>query len=164
MLALVLLQAACAGNTASVTQAGTGGAAGMPAADGGAGSAGSAIAGAGGSGSGMSFAEVYDRVISKSCGACHNDAPSFGGLAFFPGGAATAYANLVGVPAGQQPDYQCHDSGLLRVKPGDPEHSLIYLKLTAPPCGSKMPPAAFGTASDEQVELVRAWIASGAAP
>ena len=52
----------------------------------------------------------------------------------------------------------------MRVKPGDPEHSLLYLKLTLPPCGSKMPPAAFTQATEEQVSLVRQWIADGAAP
>jgi uncharacterized membrane protein len=169
-------QAAATGGSASSDAVGTAvaGAAGQAAAAGGSArsdAVGTAAAGAarqaaaaGGSASAMSFSEVYDRVIRVRCGACHNDAPSFGGLAFFPGGAATAYANLVGVPAGQEQTYRCKDSGLLRVKPGDPEHSLIYLKLTAPPCGSKMPPAAFGTVSDEQVELVRAWIAAGAAP
>jgi hypothetical protein len=132
-----------------------------PAGSGAAGS-GAAAPGAGGT---LSFAtDVYEGVIRKRCGNCHNDAPSFGGLAFFPGGAETAYANLVGVPAGAQDGYLCRASGLLRVKPGAPEASLIYLKLTNPPCGSRMPPSAFGVTTAEQVELVRKWIADGAAP
>jgi uncharacterized membrane protein len=113
----------------------------------------------------LSFAtDVFDKVIRTKCSACHNDAPSFGGLAFFPGGAATAYANLVSIPAGAAEANQCRGSGLVRVKPGDPEHSLMYLKLTMPPCGSKMPPAAFSQPTPEQVELVRQWIVDGAAP
>jgi uncharacterized membrane protein len=113
----------------------------------------------------VSFAaDVYERVMRVRCISCHSDAPSFGGLAFFPGGATFAYGNLVSVPAGAEPAYQCKDSGLMRVKPGDPEHSLLYLKLTNPPCGSKMPPAAFTQATQEQVELVRQWIMDGAAP
>ncbi len=112
----------------------------------------------------LSFAkDIFERVIRLRCANCHNDAPSFGGLALVPG-AATAYANLVGVPAGSEATYQCRDSGLLRVKPGDPEHSLLYLKLTMPSCGSKMPPAAFGQVTEEQVSLVRQWIADGAPP
>jgi mono/diheme cytochrome c family protein len=124
-----------------------------------------AAAGTGGAaGSTLSFAkDIYERVIRVRCANCHNDAPSFGGLAFVPG-AATAYGNLVGVPAGSEPTYLCRDSGLLRVKPGDPEHSLLYLKLTMPSCGSKMPPAAFGQVTEEQVSLVRQWIADGAPP
>jgi mono/diheme cytochrome c family protein len=113
----------------------------------------------------LSFAaDVYDAVILKHCGACHNDAPSFGGLAFFPGGAAFAYTNLVGVAAGKGEGFLCRDSGLMRVSPGDPEHSLLYLKLTIPPCGSKMPAADFGEVAPEQLALVRQWIMDGANP
>jgi uncharacterized membrane protein len=144
--------------------AGTGGAAGtnMLPTTAGSGAAGS-DASAPVAGDKLSFAtDVYEAVITKRCGNCHNDAPSFGGLAFFPGGAAAAYANLVDVPAGTEDGYLCRASGLVRVKPGEPEASLIYLKLTNPPCGSRMPPAAFGTPTAEQVELVRKWIADGA--
>lgn len=149
-----------------VAAAGTG-ASGTPAAaaGAGAGAAGTSAAGSGAAAGDKSSFEkdVFDKVIRVRCGNCHNDAPSFGGLAFFPG-AATAYGNLVNVPAGSEATYQCRSSGLMRVKPGDPEHSLIYLKLTMPPCGSKMPPAAFGTVTDEQVGLVRKWIMDGALP
>lgn len=114
----------------------------------------------------LSFAaDVYDAVILTHCGSCHNDAPSFGGLAFFPGGAAFAYGNLVGVSAGKGEKYLCRDSGLMRVSPGDPEHSLLYLKLTMPPCGMKMPAADFGgEVTPEELALVRQWIMDGANP
>ena len=112
----------------------------------------------------LSFeADIYGPVIRARCSACHSDAPSFGGLAFFPG-AMTAYTNLVGVPAGSAQGNLCRDSGLLRVQPGDPERSLLYLKLTKPSCGSQMPPAMFGQVTAAQVSLVRQWIADGAAP
>ena len=128
-------------------------------------------AAAGGGASGMtggagklSFAaDVYDQVIRAKCSACHSDAPSMGGLALFPG-AATAYANLVGVPAGAAEGNACRNAGVLRVQPGEPDKSLIYLKLTMPICGSVMPPAAVGQTTTAQVELVRKWIAEGAAP
>lgn len=125
-------------------------------------------AGASGSSTGtgkLSFAnDVYQKVIVNKCGACHNDAPSFGGLAFFPGGPEVAYMNLVNAPAGTEPTFKCKDSGLTRVVPGDPEHSLLYLKLTNPPCGSKMPSGIIPKATPEQLELVRQWIADGALP
>jgi uncharacterized membrane protein len=126
---------------------------------------GGASAGAAAAASGkLSFAnDVFPKVIRVKCGACHNDAPSFGGLALFPA-AETAHANLVGVPSGKKEGYLCAGSELNRVQPGEPEKSLIYLKLTNPPCGGKMPPAAFGTTTPEQVELVRQWIADGALP
>ena len=112
----------------------------------------------------LSFAtDIFPKVIRAKCSACHSDAPNMGGLAFFPG-AETAYKNLVNVPAGNEETYKCKGIGLMRVQPGDPDKSLIYLKLTNPPCGSKMPPGMFGMATPEQVELVRQWIAEGAAP
>jgi hypothetical protein len=128
--------------------------------------AGSQPAAAGAAGTGkLSFAnDIFPKVVRSKCGACHNDAPSFGGLAFFPGGPEVAYMNLVNTPAGNEPNYKCKDSGLERVQPGDPEHSLMYLKLTNPPCGSKMPSAPYGMATPEQVELVRQWIVDGAEP
>jgi hypothetical protein len=188
LLAALVLSAGCAGETErsdDSSVAGTAAGASAAAGRGGGGSSGtdsspvgagpgagaagsdSAVAGSGAPSSVamLSFAaDVYEGVLRRRCAACHTDAPSFGGLAFFPGGAAAAYANLVGVPAGAAAGNLCRDSGLLRVQPGDPDASLIYLKLTNPPCGSQMPPAAFVQATPEQVEVVRQWIADGAAP
>ncbi|HET8938401.1 MAG TPA: hypothetical protein VFN67_33385 [Polyangiales bacterium] len=124
-------------------------------------------AGAAGAGNGkLSFAnDIFPKVIRSKCSACHNDAPSFGGLAFFPGGPEVAYGNLVNKPAGNEETFKCKGIGLMRVAPGDPENSLMYLKISArPPCGNKMPPGMFGTATPEQIELVRQWIMEGAAP
>jgi hypothetical protein len=131
----------------------------------GAGAQGAVAAGTGAPGGKLSFAtDVYERVIRVRCISCHSDAPSYGGLAFFPGGASYAYGNLVNVSAGQAESFRCRGSGLMRVKPGEPEQSLLYLKLTMPPCGNKMPPPAFTQPTEEQVSLVRQWIAEGAAP
>jgi hypothetical protein len=57
----------------------------------------------------------------------------------------------------------CSGQGLVRVVPGDPSRSLLYLKLTEdpPPCGSRMPQAA-DPLPDELIALVREWIAAGA--
>jgi len=162
---------ACSSNAGPATTAGamTSVAGTVAAAGGGSGDAaavGGAAGAAGGAASGkLSFAnDIYPKVIRSKCGACHNDAPSFGGLAFFPGGPETAYANLVGVRSGDMPNYLCSGSPLKRVEPGDPENSLMYRKITNPSCGGKMPPPAFGTTTPEQQELVRQWIADGALP
>jgi hypothetical protein len=161
--------AACAsdaapGGSGAVSHAVTAGASG-----GSAGASGSqaGAAGAAGAGTGkLSFAnDIFPKLIRSKCSACHNDAPSFGGLAFFPGGPEVGYMNLVGVPAGNEETFKCRGIGLMRVAPGDPEHSLMYLKLSgAPPCGNKMPPGMFGMATPEQIEMVRQWIMEGAAP
>ena len=139
---------------------------GSAAAVGGASGAADAAGAAGGSPSGkLSFAnDIFPKVIRSKCSACHNDAPSFGGLAFFPGGPEFAYANLVGVRSGEKEGYLCAGSPLKRVEPGDPDNSLMYRKITNPSCGGKMPPPAFGTTTPEQQELVRQWIADGALP
>lgn len=169
--ALLAACMACSSNAGPATTAGamTSVAGTVAAAGGGSGDAaavGGAAGAAGGAASGkLSFAnDIYPKVIRSKCGACHNDAPSFGGLAFFPGGPETAYANLVGVRSGDMPNYLCSGSPLKRVEPGDPENSLMYRKITNPSCGGKMPPPAFGTTTPEQQELVRQWIADGALP
>jgi hypothetical protein len=56
----------------------------------------------------------------------------------------------------------------LRVSPGDPDHSLVMKKLTDPweMCGEfygHMPPSPAPRLSAEQLDLIRAWIAGGAA-
>jgi hypothetical protein len=162
---------ACSSNAGPATTAGAmTSVAGAGAAAGGGGGDAAAVGGAAGAAGGaasgkLSFAnDIYPKVIRSKCGACHNDAPSFGGLAFFPGGPETAYANLVGVRSGDMPNYLCSSSPLKRVEPGDPENSLMYRKITNPSCGGKMPPPAFGTTTPEQQELVRQWIADGALP
>lgn len=163
--AACVLAVACACGGGALPGGSSPSVAGQPAVAGASGAQPSAAGAAGGGGK-LSFAnDVYPKLIRTKCGACHNDAPSFGGLAFFPGGPETAYMNLVNQPAGNsRPDFKCKDSGLIRVVPGDPEHSLMYLKLTNPPCGSKMPSGIAGMATPEQLELVRQWILDGAAP
>jgi hypothetical protein len=106
--------------------------------------------------SSVSFHDVYTKVLSGSCasGYCH------GGLA---GGwtveadEAATYAHLVGPKS-----TMCE--GLVRVAPGEPEKSALYLKLkggfTGVCEGKRMPPGE--ELSSEQLDLVRAWIAAGA--
>jgi len=71
-----------------------------------------------------------------------------------------AYGNLVGVPSRQSP--------LKRVEPGQPEASYLYLKLTDAhlAAGGEGEPMALGAwpLDEDQLELVRRWIADGAKP
>ena len=63
---------------------------------------------------------------------------------------------------------ECEDElavveGLVRVAPGDPDRSFLYVKVTDPGgMGEPMPP--FRALPDEQVELIRRWIEDGAEP
>jgi hypothetical protein len=91
---------------------------------------------------------------------CHGSAFGEGGLDLRRG---RAYANLVEVPSNGAP-------GTLRVKPGDPRESLLWLKLakktlggeylTVP--GSGMPFGDVPALSRDEVEAVRLWIQAGA--
>lgn len=103
----------------------------------------------------VSFARDLVPVFRSSCAACHLTGQEGGKLKLFP---AAAYASLVNVPA--------TTSGLLRVKPGAPEHSYLLKKLDGTHLdaggeGVRMP---FGAAplAPEIVLKIRAWIQAGA--
>jgi predicted CxxxxCH...CXXCH cytochrome family protein len=106
--------------------------------------------------SAVSFHDVYTKILSGTCanGYCHG-----GGYA---GGWSVkdedaTYAHLVGPKS-----TMC--AGLLRVAPGEPEKSALYLKVKGgfgETCDGKRMPSAEGLPT-EQVEMLRAWIAAGA--
>ncbi|APR78279.1 Hypothetical protein A7982_03626 [Minicystis rosea] len=101
------------------------------------------------------FADVFEKVFKPAnCtnGSCHY------GAGFSLTSKENAIAALVGTAASGP---GCPD--IDRVTPGDPEHSLLYLKVSmaTPPCGNRMPPS--DTHLDaSQIELIRAWIEAGA--
>ena len=103
------------------------------------------------------FTAIYSDILSGSCAQsfCHIGPGVVMQLSDQP----TAYAQLVNAPATGP---YCAGMGI-RVVPGHPETSLMYLKLTAhpPPCGGSMPgrPPALTTAELQQIEQ---WIAMGA--
>jgi hypothetical protein len=115
------------------------------------------------------FPSIYRVVIEPSCGgasACHN---AMSGLLdqhhLDMSTREMAYMNLVGVTAMGEDTAGpiCASSGLRRVVPGAPEMSLLYLKVTSPPCGMPMPLG--GTPLPmETTEVIREWIANGAHP
>jgi len=154
-------QNAGAAGTASTDSAGAA-AAGSSAAGGASGAASADVAGSSAAGSvatavesGATWTEVYDSIFPR-CTSCHGGDTGDGDLALGDD-AQSAYAALVGQTStsptcGQQP----------YVVPGEPDQSLLFAKLTAPPCGAVMPYRATPL-SDTELELVRSWIAAGAA-
>jgi polyvinyl alcohol dehydrogenase (cytochrome) len=111
-----------------------------------------------GGGTGTTFTAIYSDVfVASGCtaGFCHGG--TAGNLAMST--QAQAYANLVGVSAAGP---SCGASGWHRVKPFEPNASLLINKIAnaTPVCGTSMPPNQLLPAA--QVERVRAWIAAGA--
>jgi len=97
----------------------------------------------------VSFAANIQPIFDNNCAGCHG-AGGNGGLDLRPG---ESYANLVGTAAGGHPG--------LRVTAGDPDASVLYLKLTgAAGVGSVMPPA--GSLGSGVTDVVWAWISEGA--
>jgi hypothetical protein len=108
------------------------------------------------------FGNVYTSVIARRCTPCHTVPGEIGitdGKLDMTSQAA-AYADLVGTEAA---GVSCGGKGL-RVAPGSPTDSIMYLKtdLTDPaPCGSKMPLGG-PPLSAADVALIQAWISAGA--
>jgi mono/diheme cytochrome c family protein len=105
------------------------------------------------------FTQVYAEIINgpPNCNGCHTPPSPTGNLDMST--QAKAYANLVGQPATSAPS--CASEALDLVAPGAPSQSLMYLKVTSPPCGKQMPLGGpYLTAP--QVALIQSWIAAGA--
>ena len=106
----------------------------------------------------VTFTEIYEDVFRRFCSAdfCHGG----GAAGFDVSSRAAAFESLVEQPA--NPERECAELGLLRVQPGDPESSLLYLKLRVGgvPCGQQMPVG--GELRPELRTAIEAWIAAGA--
>jgi len=104
------------------------------------------------------FTAVYDEILQPTCAGvfCHGAAET-GSLSMAT--KAAAYGGSVNVTA-HGPD--CGDAGLVIVDPGDPDASLLYRKVTSPPCGSKMPPEYVPYLDARQTAQIAEWITLGA--
>jgi hypothetical protein len=106
------------------------------------------------------YTELFPRATRYQCEFCHGlpaNEKSNGKLAMGMD-QATSYAALVGKPATGDTCQQ----GMQLVAPGDPDHSLFFLKFgDSPPCGDRMPLAG-AALSNAQLEQVRTWILDGA--
>jgi hypothetical protein len=104
---------------------------------------------------------VYCEILGPSCSFayCHGGSGDFLQL----GTIDLGYPSLVNAPA-EGP--ACAPTGLKRVTPGKPYDSLMFLKFTDPPCGSRMP-LSYGFSMEltrPQVDQIGQWIACGALP
>jgi hypothetical protein len=110
------------------------------------------------------FTAVYQTILAGICAQCHAQNPPRDSNLYMPD-QATAYANLVGVPAAGSAcaGFTSADGGvLLRVAPGDSAHSLLYQKVSeTQPCGSPMP-LENDSLDATQIALIQAWIDFGA--
>lgn len=106
-----------------------------------------------------SFAEIQQAIFAPRCAVapCHDSQFASGDLVLED---EVAYAELVGVAPFIE---AARDAGLLRVDPGNPENSLLLIKLVGPPLeyGSRMPLLG-DPLSAEEIALIEAWIAAGA--
>jgi hypothetical protein len=113
------------------------------------------------------FLGVYREVFCVAGCAnlyCHSSRGASGGLNLEA--PKTAYESLVGAKPGAQAATDvpgCSMSKLLRVEPGHPERSLLYLKVSqkSPPCGARMP-LERDPLSPMQLTQLKTWIENGA--
>ncbi len=98
------------------------------------------------------FAADIQPIFDLRCTqACHSPPTLNGNLDLSPG---ASHAALVGIPADGY-------AGRIRVVPGEPDSSLLYLKLIGDPdVGNRMP--LFGSLDSLRIATVRTWIADGA--
>jgi uncharacterized membrane protein len=101
------------------------------------------------------FATVYALLVSR-CAACHED--SYNAEYIDSADASATYAMLL--------DLTPRSDGSARyVVPGDPDRSLLFEKINPEPAdGTIMPPPSSReeALSDDEVALIRDWIAAGA--
>src|SRR5262245_44146812 len=119
------------------------------------------------------FGTIKQTIFKTTCASlsCHSSIAAKGGLILE---GDKAYSQLYLVPPVNE---AARAAGLLRVNPGDPEKSFLYLKVACDPAPDGAPPGCqlpvgggdrmpqlLGRLSDEKVELIRKWIKDGAAP
>jgi hypothetical protein len=153
-------------STGTAGAGGRGGATGTAGAhgDAGAGSAGaSGSAGAAGDGAVQySYATDIDPLLRFRCGGCHFETEIQGGF-------AVSYAGVTAHVSAANSGCPSLDASKLRVVPGKPQNSLIWIKtninVVNPPggCGGHMPNMALNLLPDQFQEL-QDWIAQGAKP
>lgn len=113
------------------------------------------------------FASINDNFFQVGCGAksndCHGDNAVRNGVNGLSLQSKT-FANLVNKPADTM---NGRPAGILRVKPGDPVHSLLIIKMKLkaindPQYGSSMPYDNPGAICDDTINVISQWIAAGA--
>jgi hypothetical protein len=103
---------------------------------------------------------IQASIFTPSCNfsSCHSNGSAAGGLILASG---SSFAKLVDVVSAQT---TAKNQGLLRVKPGDPDHSFLMIKLKAvvsASYGDHMPDTG-QQLSDAQLTAISNWITLGA--
>jgi outer membrane protein assembly factor BamB len=91
-------------------------------------------------------------ILDGKCIGCHKQ----GGTAGFS--PLTSYDEVVNGTARGSSCQGTQNSNY--VVPGNPDSSLLYLKITNPPCGGKMPLG--GSLSQSEIDTIKNWISAGA--
>lgn len=104
------------------------------------------------------YPAIFPQTTKAQCSFCHSLPPNekSNGKLSVGTDKDSAYAALVGTSS---VSLKC--SGRSLVVPGNPDESLLLLKVTTPPCGDHMPLGG-DPLTGEQVEMIRSWIAAGA--
>lgn len=111
-----------------------------------------------------SFEQLQTKVLAKSCAVagCHVAGSEMAAESGLVLEAAVAYENMIGV---EPKNETARAHGLLRVKPGVPDSSFLFIKVHDPSHHSgykaQMPLGA-DALSAGQIEFIRQWIAAGA--
>lgn len=105
------------------------------------------------------YTAVWTEVLQPTCALvfCHGGSSDYLEMT----GKDEAYGALVNARAAGP---SCAPTGLDRVAPGHPEASLLYLKITSPPCGDMMP-LQYGmrvVLDPRQLAQIHDWIEAGA--
>lgn len=102
------------------------------------------------------FRQEVLPILTRNCITCHVDSGLAWGSTQLSLVGEAAWDSLVNIPS---VELSAFGSTMMRIKPGMPESSYLYLKLTRdnPPVGSRMPMSAAPLASAE-IGKVRQWI------
>lgn len=108
------------------------------------------------------WSSIYEKAFAQRCAtaSCHNASDHVADLDM--SSAELAYAALVDKDAASTGGGVCGNSGLKRVKKGEPDNSLLIQKLEqTQTCGSPMPIGS-SMLTSTFIEPIRQWIADGA--
>jgi len=115
------------------------------------------VAGAFAQSNGSTFSTTVQPIFDRECVKCHDTKHRKAKLDLSQG---ESFGAIVNVPSKEEP-------GTVRVKPGDPDKSYLWLKLEHKTSeGDGMPKGFFssGKLSQKDMEAIRAWITAGALP
>lgn len=100
------------------------------------------------------FSSIQEHVFTPICTVCHAGGGAPLGLRL---DAANSYDLLVGVPSEEVPS-------LLRIKPGDPDHSYLVQKIEGHAAVGGQMPLGGPPLSADQISAIRQWVSDGAQP